>query len=266
MGVTMLISKYAIPYRSYMGLLTAMFLLAGLPACASFKNLLKPKEDPQMLEIQQRLFRISKLSSSTKQKVDDIHTRIVELQATADSLEANLNKLVAQPMPSSEAPTSKGKLKPTETWIKARTAPEKGGPGTKLKKASVSPKLSPKRTYEKAYKAYIKHRFDEAMALFKKFLHRHPKHDLADNAQYWIGEIYYDKKDYSNAILAFKKVVTHYAEQSKAPDALLKIGYSYAALKDLANARIYFQKVIKNYPFSKTEAKARTKLKELGNQ
>ncbi|NVL90925.1 MAG: tol-pal system protein YbgF [Desulfobacterales bacterium] len=262
----MLISKYAIPYRSYMGLLAAMFLLAGLPACASFKNLLRPKEDPQMLEIQQRLFRISKLNSSTKQKVDDIHTRIVELQATADSLEANLNKLAARPMPSPEAPTSKEKLKPPETGIKVKTAPEKSVTGAKLKKAGVSPKLYPKREYKKAYEAYVKHRFDEAMALFKKFLNRYPKHDLADNAQYWIGETYYDKKDYSNAILAFKKVVAHYAERSKAPDALLKIGYSYAALKDLENARIYFQKVIKNYPFSKTEAKARAKLKKLGNQ
>ncbi len=117
--------------------------------------------------------------------------------------------------------------------------------------------------HEKAYEAYSKHRFDEAMALFKKFLQRYPKHDLADNALYWIGETYYDMEDYPNAILAFKEVVTLYAERSKAPDALLKIGYSYLALDDPVNARNYFKRVIKNYPFSDAEAKARAKLKEL---
>jgi len=59
--------------------------------------------------------------------------------------------------------------------------------------------------------------------------------------------------------------VTRYREKDKAPDALLKIGYSYVALKDSVNARIFLKRVLKDYPFSKAEAKARAKLKELEN-
>jgi tol-pal system protein YbgF len=259
-----------------MVLLIAVFLLVGLPACTSVKDLSKPEEDPQIVALQQELDRIAELNSTTRQKVEDVYDDVLTLRAKVDSLEANLDELVEQPVPQSpvtvfppKAPDAlipEGEVKPTETKVEVEPTPDKReGPGAKLKKAGVSPKLSPKRQYEKAYEAYTKHHFYEAMALFKKFLQLYPKHDLADNAQYWIGETYYDMGDYPNAILAFKEVVKHYEERSKAPDALLKIGYSYLALDDPENARIYLEGVIKNYPFSEAEVKARAKLKELEN-
>jgi tol-pal system protein YbgF len=258
-----------------MGILIAIFLVSALPACTSVKDLSKPEEDPQIVALQQRLDRIAELNSATRQKVEDINNGVLALQAKLDSLEANLDELAKQSMlqsqaqvtvPFPESLTSKGDVKPTETEVEVKPTSERlEGLGAKLKKASVSPKLSPERQYEKAYEAYTKHHFDEAMALFKKFSQHYPEHDLADNAQYWIGETYYDMEDYPNAILAFKEVVKHYPERSKAPDALFKIGCSYLALDDVENARTYLEKVIKNYPFSEAEAKAQAKLKELEN-
>jgi len=258
------------PHSAWNGLLIAMLFLVGLPACAS---LVKPKEDPQILAFQRDLDRIEELNTTTRRKVEDMHNRLVALQAKVDSLEANLDELADQPVPQSkvtlppqkapDARTPEKKFGLPETKVEVRPVPEKVVPGVKLKKACVFPKLSPERQYENAYEAYTKQHFDEAIALFKKFLQGYPKHDLADNAQYWIGETYYDMEDYPNAILAFKQVVTHYAERSKAPDALLKIAYSYLALEDPVNARNYFKRVIKSYPFSEAEAKARAKLKEL---
>jgi tol-pal system protein YbgF len=133
------------------------------------------------------------------------------------------------------------------------------------KRAVASLRPTPEQQYDRAYSAYMQQRYDESLALFKEFFERHPKHDLADNAQYWIGEIYYDIEDYPNAILAFKEVVTKYGDQNKAPDALLKIGYAYIALDDPDNARIFLKRVIKNYPFSTAEPMAQMKLKEIEN-
>jgi tol-pal system protein YbgF len=144
-------------------------------------------------------------------------------------------------------------------------APEKAAHEAKVKKVTTSDKHLPLRDYEKAYGVYQEHRYDEALTLFQDFLRQYPQHDLADNAQYWIGEIYYDLEDYANAILAFKEVVTRYAEDNKAPDALLKIGYAYVALDDPTHACIFIKRVIKNYPFSEAGSKARAKLKELEN-
>ncbi len=267
------IPQCAIPHYACVGLLIAMPLLLGLPACSSMNDLSKSEEDPRIVALQQELDRIAELNSVTRQEVEDICNGVLTLQAKVDSLEANLDELAKQPMlqsqaqvavPLPEAPTPKGEVKPTETKVVVEPTPEKReGPGAKLKKASLSPKLSPERQYEKACQAYAKHHFDEAMALFKKFLQRYPEHDLAHNAQYLLGETYYDMEDYPNAILAFKEVVKHYPERSRAPDALLKIGHSYVALDDLENARTYLERVIKIYPFSEAEAKARAKLKEL---
>jgi tol-pal system protein YbgF len=258
-----------------MALLTAMFLLVGLPSCTWVKSLSKPEEDPQIVALQHELNRLAELNSATRQKMEDVYEGVLALQARVDSLEADLDELAEQrelqaqaqvTVPSPEVLTPNAEDKPTETEIKVKQTPEDlEGPAAKLKKTSVSPKLSPERQYEKAFEAYTKQHFDEAMALFKKFVQDYPQHDLADNAQYWIGETYYDMEDYPNAILAFKEVVKRYPERSKASDALLKIGCSYVALDDRENARIYLEKVIKNYPFSEAEAKAQAKLTELEN-
>jgi len=39
---------------------------------------------------------------------------------------------------------------------------------------------------------------------FVEFIKRFPKHDLADNAQYWIGEGYYAQKKYEPALTAYQ--------------------------------------------------------------
>jgi tol-pal system protein YbgF len=145
---------------------------------------------------------------------------------------------------------------------RARAAPT---PEVEVKEAAVSTKQLPQREYEKAYAVYEEERYDEALTLFKEFLERYPQHHLADNSQYWIGEIYYDMGNYANAILAFKEVVTRYAEENKTPDALLKIGYTYIALDDPSNAQIFLKRVINDYPLGETESKARAKLKELNS-
>ena len=241
--------------RLFIGLSIAVLLLVGLPTCAS---LTRPKEDAEIVALQQELDRIARSNSATEKMMEEVYDRILAIQAKVDSLEENLAEVASRaPSPveavlpeSPRAPTPKADVKIPETKVEVKRAP-------------VFPKLSPERQYVKAYEAYAKHHFDRARALFKEFLQRYPKHELADNAQYWIGETYYDTKDYSEAIIAFKDVVARYAQGSKAPDALLKIGYSYVALDDPANARIYLRRVIKNYPFSQAEAKAQAKLKEL---
>ncbi|HID30552.1 MAG TPA: tol-pal system protein YbgF [Desulfobacterales bacterium] len=242
-------------FRLLTGLSIAMFLLVALAACAP---VMRPEEDPQIAALQQEIDRIGTSNSATRKKMDEMYDRVLAIQVRVHSLEENLADIASRsqssaPVPALKAPdppTPKGDVETSETKVH-------------LKRAPAFPKLSPERQYEKAYNAYAKHHFDPAMVLFKDFLQRYPKHELADNAQYWIGEIYYDMKDYPNAIIAFKDIVARYAQGSKAPDALLKIGYCYVALNDPTNARIYFRKVIKNYPFSQTEVKAQAKLKEL---
>ena len=64
----------------------------------------------------------------------------------------------------------------------------------------------------------------DAEASFQRFLQANPKSELADNAQYWIGECRYSRNDLKGALAAFREVVERFPKGNKVPDAMLKAG------------------------------------------
>jgi tol-pal system protein YbgF len=103
----------------------------------------------------------------------------------------------------------------------------------------------------------------EAIAGLQKFIRIYPVHDYADNAQYWLGECYYDQKDFKTALREFRRVVQRYPSGNKAPDALLKVGYCYWQLQDNGKARDVLEQVVKSYPGTDIAKKAQDKLQEI---
>lgn len=99
-----------------------------------------------------------------------------------------------------------------------------------------------------------------AIAAFRDLVARFPDHDYADNAQYWLGEAYYDLKDYARAVAEFRATVTRYPRGNKVPDALLKIGFAYQALGETEKARAALQQVVSLYPGSSPAAIASARL------
>ncbi len=102
-----------------------------------------------------------------------------------------------------------------------------------------------------------------AITSFRELVARFPGHEYADNAQYWLGESYYDQKDYPRAITEFRATVAHYPRGNKVPDALLKIGFSYQALGDRVKARAALEQVVSLYPGSSPAAIATARLEAL---
>jgi tol-pal system protein YbgF len=120
--------------------------------------------------------------------------------------------------------------------------------------------------YKASYQALTRREHATAIAGFRKFLERFPGHDYADNAQYWLGEAYYDQRDYQAALGEFRRVVKRYPDGNKAPDALLKIGYCYAKLGDLDAARDVLSQVVEIYPKTEAAKLATKRLEELRPQ
>ena len=58
-------------------------------------------------------------------------------------------------------------------------------------------------------------------------MEKYPKSNSADNAQFWIGEIYYREKWYEKAILEYQKVIENYPQGNKISAALLKQGLHF---------------------------------------
>ncbi|AMV70423.1 tol-pal system protein YbgF [Desulfuromonas carbonis] len=120
---------------------------------------------------------------------------------------------------------------------------------------------APEALYEEGLQLIQKQgEFARGMEVLRSFLQRYPQHELAVNAQYWIGEAFYGEKKYENAILQFQDVIQKYPGHAKAPAALLKQGLAFHALGDIKNARVILQKVIDSYPKSEEAGKARERL------
>ena len=99
--------------------------------------------------------------------------------------------------------------------------------------------------------------YGQAVLDFVDFIAKYPRHPLAANAQYWIGEAYYVQRDYRQALTEFQKVLDVAPGSAKVPDALLKVGLCYRNLRDESRARQTWDRVVKDYPKSPAATKAR---------
>lgn len=143
-----------------------------------------------------------------------------------------------------------------------------------LKEAKVSPPPPPKHEtrqlpqdpdelYHMAYEAFKKGDYDQSLELFQGFLNKFPQHELAGNAQFWVGECHYRKGDYERAILEYEKVLTNYPKSAKVPAALLKQGFAFLALGNVKTGTYLLERVISQYPSSPEADLARQRLSQI---
>ncbi len=121
---------------------------------------------------------------------------------------------------------------------------------------------NPRSLYEAAYQDLSRGDHDLALLGFQEVLGRYPTSELADNAQYWIGEVYYDRKDYDRALEEFLKVEAKHPSGDKIPAALLKAGMTQQQLGKLRAATKTFESLISRFPSTEEARLARAKLTE----
>jgi TolA-binding protein len=131
--------------------------------------------------------------------------------------------------------------------------------------------------YQAAYIDFSKGNYPLAITGFKEFLRRHPDDELADNAQYWIGEAYLslargfgdggqaDKESQSlqQAVQEFRRVVADHPRGDKAPTALYKEALALIQLKQPQVAQSRLQYLVDNFPQAEETPLARERLAAL---
>jgi len=122
-----------------------------------------------------------------------------------------------------------------------------------------------KNVYERNMQKFKGGDLNGAQQGFSQFLVHYGTSDLAPNAQYWLGECYYGKKEYKRAIDAFERVELDFPTSDKVPAAILKRGFAYLALNDRKRASTLLQQVVDTYPKSQEASKALDKLAQLKN-
>jgi tol-pal system protein YbgF len=177
-------------------------------------------------------------------------------EAAKSSASRPVLRLHGEHMPTvAERPVTEGEERP------GRATRE--GQGSGGVRASRSPDMEAFRLYRRSYEALRQGKHDGAAEGFRDFLRRYAAHDLADNAQYWLGECYYDTKDFPSAVREFRRVVERFPHGNKVPDALLKVGYSYLALGSIDAGKQTLEQLVRSYPRHETAVLATARLAEL---
>lgn len=114
--------------------------------------------------------------------------------------------------------------------------------------AAIPTAIAPEELYEQSYENLLRKRFGDAEAGFRTFVGRHRDHELAGNAQYWLGETYYAQSNYKSAAQAFLTGYQSYPAGRKAPDSLLKLGMSLEQLGQKEQACTAYATVEVKFP------------------
>lgn len=98
---------------------------------------------------------------------------------------------------------------------------------------------------------YLKQKdYQQALDAFIELRNTFPDSIWADDAQYYIGNIYERNGLYISARDEYSLLLLYYPSSSWADDARLGIGNCYYQTSDYYHARIQYQTVIDNYPLS----------------
>jgi len=102
--------------------------------------------------------------------------------------------------------------------------------------------------YREAMRQYEGRDYPQAIRNFSNIVRQAPRHDLAANSHYWIGECYYAMADFSAARLAFQNVVDQYPDSNKYIDSLVKIAMTWLRQNEKSQARTILLAIKRDYP------------------
>ncbi|ANS41764.1 MULTISPECIES: cell division protein CpoB [Serratia] len=108
--------------------------------------------------------------------------------------------------------------------------------------------------------ALEKKQYDQAISAFQTFVKQYPKSTYQPNANYWLGQLFYNKGKKDDAAYYFAVVVKNYAKSPKAPDAMYKVGIIMQEKGQADKAKAVFQQVIKQYPTSAAAKQAKSRV------
>jgi tol-pal system protein YbgF len=116
--------------------------------------------------------------------------------------------------------------------------------------------------YQSAVDLILKKRdYSGAIDAFNQFRRQFPESSFTPNAHYWLGQLYFAKKQFTEAKASFAAVVS-FAESNKRPDALVKLGDIEKQNNNVSAANNYYQQVISEYPSSSSAQEAKQSLQQ----
>ena len=178
-----------------------------------------------------------------REKLDETNVRLTSLSQDVDGLREIIPQgapampvapvdpnAPTQPQPPGAAPSA-------GTTTPAPVPAVPSGPG-----------MTPKRLYDTAYADYTAGQWSMAVQGFEAYLKTYPRSELADDAQYYVGESFSGDSKFREAVAAYERVIRDYPQSDILPDAWYKVGITYERLAQPDRARQAYETAVKNFP------------------
>ena len=137
-------------------------------------------------------------------------------------------------------------------------------PGAGYSAPSGMPPISADTLYQNALRDFTGGHYDLSRQEFSDYIKNFPSNDLASNAQFYLGEIFFAQNDFKNAIASYDTVLANYPHSFKLASSLyqkatseLELGLKASAVRDLRD-------VVRRFPGSDESRRAQAKLREIG--
>lgn len=243
---------------------------AGTPGCYTAQmTLLQSGLDSLRMQVERMDVRDSvsaRTLEDTRRELAEQRDQLLATRATAsstaretgetlDRLEGKLDDIMARFRIVSERQAPR-RVEPVVT------APPAGGMATPGTPPATAEPTGPEPThlYDTATQDLTQGRYGLALTGYRDFLRRFPDSDLADNAQYGVGECFFAQAQFDSALVEYARVGARWGEGDRAPAALYKLGLCEDRLGRAADARRSFEDLVKRFPQSGEAQLARDRL------
>ena len=218
-----------------------LLLLVAFAACSGKSANLVARMDQRDAKIRAEIEALNNSLTSTYDRESAITERLLQVEKTNLQLRHDLEQLRQQVLALME------ELEARAAATVVITPPKPvGAPGV----------------YEDARADYLDYNYAKALEKFVQVIKMAPLGELADNAQYWIGECHYGMGAWDPAVTQFIKVFA-YPNTAKADDAQLMIARCYMNLGNGPRALNAYQRLVDEYPDSEYVEAARKEMRVL---
>lgn len=250
------------------------------------------QQDLQRLqgEMEVQNHHLEQLQSSQRKANQDIERRLHELElrvGTVSGTDSSAPALMApaasappsdpgapslsaasDTVPAASGPTTPPAPPPTpaQTAEAAPTTPATPANASADGTASTPPAGDEQAAYQQAFGLLKQGRYDQAITALRDFITRYPDGANTPNAQYWLGEAYYVKRNFKDAQQSFQTLLERYPNTPKRPDAALKIGFIHYELQEWEPARKVLTDVKAGYPDSAAAKLAENRLQKMSKE
>jgi tol-pal system protein YbgF len=186
-----------------------------------------------------------------------------ELDARIKKLEQQLSDLDARPKRSEQAAAAPAAPASTGTAAVPEPSPPVPPSVARPTAPTAADATSPRRAYDDALALYRAGDYQGAIGAFDAFVKRYPRDALAANAQYWVGDAWFNLRDFRSAASAQQMLIATWPDSPKVPDAMLNLSSAQIALGDNPAAKKTLEELASRFPQTDAADKARQRLVRL---